>query len=210
MTRMRLAVSAFAATALAASLFAQSTQDRLAASVKAAGEQFQTTRADLQNTIGALNDLGKQTGDLRPAFDKYSESIEKTRNSAGLAAKLAGTMAADSKTYFDSWKSEIEGISNPDIKKVSTKRMKAVQKQYDEVVKQLKPLPSLFNPMMSDLDDFKKALGMDLTAGGVKSLSKSMKKTNEALVDFQEPVVKGITGLDKLSADLTPTAPAAK
>jgi hypothetical protein len=192
------------------SLFAQTAQERLSVSVKDAREQIQSASADLKNTVGALNDLRNQTGDLRPAYDAFSESIEKTRNSAGLAAKLSETMTADSKTYFDAWQSEINAISNPDIQKVSTKRLKAVQKEYDNVLKQLKPLPTRFNPMMSDLDDFKKALGMDLTPAGLKAHSKTMNKTDKALAAFQEPITKSLVELDKLSTDLTPAAPAAK
>jgi len=207
---MRTTVMALAATTLTGALLAQSAQERLAASVKDARDQLQSARTDLQETVGALNDLRGQTGDLKPGFEKYSESIEKTRNSAGLAAKLAGTMSADSKSYFDSWQSEINTISNKDIQKTSTKRLKTVQKEYDNAVKQLKPLPSLFAPMMSDLDDFKKALGMDLTPAGLKAHSKAMDKTNKSLAAFQEPITKSLVELDKLSTDLTPAAPAAK
>ena len=202
------AIAAFAATALAGSLLAQSAQERLASSVSNAREQLQNARLDLQNTVGALNDLRTQSGDLRPAFDKYTASIEKTRNSAGLAAKLFETMSADSKNYFGAWDSEIASISNPDIQKVSTKRRKTVQKEYDRALKELKPLPGLFHPMMSDLDDFQKALGMDLTPAGLKAHSKAMNKTNKSLAAFQEPIARSLTELDKLSADLTPVAPA--
>jgi septal ring factor EnvC (AmiA/AmiB activator) len=201
------AILAIAATALTGSLLAQSAQDRLAASVRDAGAQIQTTRVDLQNTIGALDELRNQkSGDLRAAYDKFSESTEKTRNSAGTAAKLYDTMSADSKTYFASWQSEIDAISNPDIKKASAKRLKTVQKQYDEVVKELKPIQPLFSPMMSDLDDLNKALGTDLTPAGIKALSKPMDKTKKALTKFQAPIVESMTEFDKMSASLAPAA----
>lgn len=202
------AIATLATTALAGSLLAQSAQERLASSVANAREQLQNARLDLQNTVGALNELRTQSGDLRPAFDKYTASVEKTRNSAGLAAKLFETMSADSKNYFGAWESEIGSISNPDIQKVSTKRLKTVRKEYDRALKELKPLPGLFHPMMSDLDDFQKALGMDLTPAGLKAHSKAMNKTNKSLTAFQEPVARSLTELDKLSADLTPVAPA--
>jgi hypothetical protein len=202
-------LAALAAMALAGSMLAESAQERLATSVKDAKEQMQNARTDLQNTVGALNELRNQTGDLRPAYEKFSESIEKTRGSAGLASKLFDTMSADSKTYFDGWRSEISGISNKDIQKVSSKRMNTVQEQYNDALKQMKPIPPLFYPMMSDLDDFKKALGMDLTPAGLKALSKSMNKTNKSLTNFQEPITRSLVELDKLSTDLTPAAPAA-
>jgi flagellar biosynthesis chaperone FliJ len=199
-----------AATGLAGSVLAQSAQERLAASVKEAREQLQNTRTDLQATVGALNDLQKQSGDLRPAYEKFSASIEKTRNSAGLAAKLGETMSTDSKNYFDAWLSEINGISNPDIREVSTKRLDTVKKQYDEAVKEVKRVAPLFTPMMSDLEDLKSALGMDLTPAGLKAHSKAVGNTNKSLAAFQEPIDKSLAALDKLSAALTPAAPTTK
>jgi flagellar biosynthesis chaperone FliJ len=199
-----------AATGLAGSVLAQSAQERLAASVKEAREQLQNTRTDLQATVGALNDLQKQSGDLRPAYEKFSASIEKTRNSAGLAAKLGETMSTDSKNYFDAWLSEINGISNPDIRKVSTKRLDTVKKQYDEAVKEVKRVAPLFTPMMSDLEDLKSALGMDLTPAGLKAHSKAVGNTNKSLAAFQKPIDKSLEALDKLSTALTPAAPATK
>jgi ABC-type transporter Mla subunit MlaD len=201
---------ALAAMVLAGSVLAQTPQERLAASVKEAREQLQSTSTDLQTTVGALNDLQKQSGDLRPAYDKFSESIAKTGNSAGLAAKLGETMAADSKAYFDSWLSEINGISNPDIRKVSTKRLNEVKKDYDQAVKEVTPLAPLFKPMMSDLEDFKSALGMDLTPDALKAHSKAMSKTTKSVAAFQEPIGKSLLALDKLSTALTPAAPATK
>ena len=200
-------VMAVAAALLTGSLFAQSAQDRLVASVKDAGAQIQSTGTDLQNTIAALDALRTQeSGDLRPAFDKFSESTAKTRESAGLTAKLYDTMLGDSKNYFTSWQSEIDSIANPSIKKSSAKRLATVQKQYDAVIKELQPLPPLFSPMMSDLDDLSKALGTDLTPAGIKTLAKSMDKTMKAVTKFQAPVVKAKAAIDKMSASLAPAA----
>jgi hypothetical protein len=198
------------ATVLAGSVFAQSAQERLATSVKQAREQLQNTSTVLQATVGALNDLKKQTGDLRPAFEKFSASIEKTGSAAGLAAKLGGTMSMESKNYFDSWLAEINSIANPDIQKVSTKRLETVKKQYDEVVKEVKKVTPLFQPMMSDLEDLKSALGMDLTPSGLKAHSKAIDNSNKSLAHFQEPIGKSLEELDKLSTALTPAAPATK
>jgi hypothetical protein len=196
-----------AVTVLAGSVLAQS-QERLATSVKEAREQLQNTRIDLQATVGALNDLRNQNGDLRPAFEKFSASIEKTGNSAGLAAKLGEAMSTDSKNYFDAWLSEINGIANPDIRKASTKRLDTVKKQYDEAIKEVKLVAPLFKPMMSDLEDLKSALGMDLTPAGLKAQSKAVGNANKSLAAFQKPIDKSLEALDKLSTALTPAAPA--
>jgi hypothetical protein len=202
------AVMVFAATTLAVSLLAESAQVRLANSVKDARDQIHGTSTDLQNTVGALTNLQSQSGDLKPAYEKFSDSVEKTRNSAGLAAKLFGTMSANSETYFASWQSEIDSISNPSIQKASTKRLHIVQKEYAKALKELEPLPPLFAPMMSDLDDLKKALGVDLTPAGLKSLSKTMSKTQKSVSAFQEPVASSLAELDALATQITPVAPA--
>jgi hypothetical protein len=200
-------VTMFVATSLAGSLLAQTAQERLAASVTENLEQMQVTHTDLQNTVGALEELRNQSGDLRPTYEKFSDSIEKTRNSSGLAAKLFGVMSADSETYFEEWRAEIDAISNPQIKKASSKRLSSVEKQYEKLLEELEPIPPLFNPLMSDLDDFKNALGMDLTPAGLEALSKAMNKTNKSLSAFQAPITGALEEFDKLASDLAPAAP---
>lgn len=186
------------------SLFAQDAQQRLAAAVMTAREETQNTRAQLQNTISTLNKLSTEPGDLRPNFEKYTDSVEKTRAAADLTRKRYDSMSADSKMYFDGWKSDLASISNPDIRKVSEKRMKAVMKDYNGVLAKLAAARQKFGPMMSDLDDFKTAMGNDLTPGGLKALSKSVKKTNKSLANGQAPVVNALLGFDALAAKLTP------
>jgi hypothetical protein len=203
-----MAIMVIATTTLAGSLFAESAQERLANSVRDARDQIHGTSTDLQNTVAALTELQNQSGDLVPAYEKFADSVEKTRSSAGMAAQLYATMSKNSATYFDSWASEIETISNPNIQKVSTKRLRVVQKGYAKALKQLEPIPPLFAPMMSDLDDFKTALGVDLTPEGLKALHKSVNKTEHSLSAFQQPLAKSLAELDVLFADLRPAAPA--
>jgi hypothetical protein len=63
---------------------------------------------------------------------------------------------------------------------------------------------------MSDVDDFKTALGVDLTPDGLKALNKPMNKTEKSLSHFQEPLARSLAELDILAKDLTPAAPADK
>jgi hypothetical protein len=65
----------------------------------------------------------------------------------------------------------------------------AAQWQYHKVQEQLKFMPPLLHPMMSDLDDFKKA-GHGPHACGTQVHSKIMNKTNKSLAAFQEPITK--------------------
>lgn len=201
------AVTLAVATALAGSLAAREAQERLAATVTENLKQIQVTLTDLQNTAAGLDELRNQSGDLRPAYDKFSESVEKTRVSSGEVAKLFEVLSADGETYFGEWLQEIETLENNQIKKASSKRLKAVQKQYDELLEELETVPPLFAPMMSDLDDLKTALGMDLTPAGLKALTKAMNKTDKSLGAFQKSVVDSLAAFDQLVRDLTPEAP---
>lgn len=199
--------SGLAALLVIASVVAQAetAQERLAASVQSARTETQNTRTELQNTVAALTTLQAQTeGDLRPNFDKLVASMDSTRSAAGLTTKRFDTMTADSQSYFDSWKAELDKISNKDIRKTSEKRLASVQKEYAVVLAKLGKTRATFPPMLSDCADLKTALGTDLTPKGLKSQKGAVNKTNKSLAAAQGPVIEALLAFDKLAANLTP------
>jgi chromosome segregation ATPase len=206
--KYRFAVTTIALCTMGSSaLLAQEAQQRLAASVQEARAEIQSARAQIQNTVGVLNEMEAQKeGDLRPIYEKYSTSVAETRKATESARARYDKMMGESQQYFTAWKDEIAGIQNPSIRKASEKRYKQVQKQYDQVLKKLGAATPKYGPMNSDLEDFRKALGMDLTPGGLQSLKGSLKKTNKSVAAAQGPIIDSLLSFDQLAADLTPVA----
>jgi ABC-type transporter Mla subunit MlaD len=171
-----------------------SPQTKLADSVALIQTETTATRDQLEATLGALNALTKQQkGDLQPTYDAYAAEVKKTHAVAAQTAARIIAMQDASKEYFDAWKAQINEIKNESLRAKATKRMDAVQKNYNEVIKSLQEATERFKPFLSNLDDMQKMLANDVTPGGVKAVrgvaddaNWTMKKVRSSISDAIE------------------------
>ena len=193
---------------LLATQTAHASQQELAASLGTTRTKVVQARDQLQTTVNALDALVKQkSGDMRPAYDTFVAEIAKTQTEGASAAACAQKMEAEADTHFGSWQKEIDGIANPGLKKKAQKRLAAVQKQYGQVVTQLKDAATRFTPLLSDLNDIQKTLANDLTPGGVKSVRGSVSDAKWNLTSARRSFYSAIGELTKMEKSLGTTAP---
>jgi hypothetical protein len=202
----RLALTFGLATMMAATSFAS--QDALVKSVGDALGEGQATKNQLAATMSSLNALlaTKPGDDLRPAYQTYVENVEKTKKDAATTKARVDQMNADSSNYFGTWKSDNEAISNPELRKVSTKRLASVQKDYHSSLASLQAASGKFVPFLSDLTDIQTALSNDLTANGLKAAKGVFKKANKDHNEVQKEINNATAHLSATQAALSPVA----
>jgi hypothetical protein len=148
-----------------------SSRTKLADSIAVIRTETVVTRDQLQATLNALNALTKQEkGDLQPTYEAYAAEVKKTHAVAGQTASRITAMQQASEEYFGAWKAEVAGINNESLRAKAQKRMDAVFKDYNDVIKSLSDASERFKPFLSDLDDVQKMLANDVTPGGVKAV----------------------------------------
>lgn len=205
-TGRRLALTIGMATLMAATGFAS--QDALVKSVGDALGESQATKNQLAATMASLNALQatKPGEDLRPAYQTYVENVEKTKKDAATTKARVDQMNADSANYFGTWKSDNEAISNPELRKVSTKRLTQVQKDYRSSLASLQAAAGKFVPFISDLTDIQTALSNDLTANGLKATKGVFKKANKDHQEVQKEINNAVAHFSETQAKLSPVA----
>lgn len=157
----------------------QASQDQLAASIKDARVEATRAADQLKSTLNTLNALTKQKeGDLRTAYNTFAANVPKTEASAVWAGTYSKWMAADGQQYFKNWQKTIDGIANEGLRKKSQKRLDDVRKSYGKVEASLIAAGETFKPFLSDLNDVRKALANDVTAGGVKAIKSTVSSAN--------------------------------
>lgn len=157
----------------------QASQDQLAASIKDARVEATRAADQLKSTLNTLNALTKQKeGDLRTAYNTFAANVPKTEASAAWAGTYSKWMAADGQQYFKNWQKTIDGIANEGLRKKSQKRLDDVRKSYGKVEASLIAAGETFKPFLSDLNDVRKALANDVTAGGVKAIKSTVSSAN--------------------------------
>lgn len=181
-----------------------SPQAKLADSIALIRTETVATRDQLQATLNALNALTKQTkGDLQPTYDAYAAEVMKTHAVAGQTAARITAMQAASQEYFGAWKADIAGINNESLRAKALKRMDAVQKNYNGVIKSLQDASERFKPFLSNLDDVQKMLANDVTPAGVKAVRGVASDANWNIKNVRSSIADAIQELADMAKSLS-------
>jgi hypothetical protein len=185
----------------------QAGQEQLASSIRETQVETSRTSEQLKATLSAITELTKQkTGDLRPAYNNFCAEVTKTEAAAAWTKTRAQWMAGDGRQYFTDWQNTINGISNPSLLKKSQKRLDAVKVNYGKAEASLKQAAERFNPFLSDLADIQKALASDVTPGGVKAISSTVKTANWNHKYVDGAIQSALKDLDKVQKALSSEA----
>lgn len=186
---------------------AQASQEELAKSIRDTHVETIGTSEQLRSTLNALNALTKQTkGDLNPAYKSFSTQVDKTQTAAAETRKRAEWMGGDGRKYFEVWQNTINGISNESLRKKAQKRLSAVQESYGKVESKLGLAGQKFAPFLADLEDIRKALATDVTAGGVKSIRGTVKSANWNYQYVNSAITDARKEMDKMEKALSTQA----
>ncbi len=188
-------------------LWAASSQEQLAASIRESQTETVRTRDQLQMTVNALTALTEQNkGDLRANFNAFSMEVKNTHGAAAWTAARAQSMQATSKSYFDGWQADVTSISNESLRKQAQKRLDKVRKSYDKSILSLKEAGEKFKPFLSNLDDVQKTLANDVTAGGVKAIRGTAGDAKFNLKKVRSSVADALEELENMQRALSPEA----
>jgi hypothetical protein len=206
MTGRRLALTLGLFTLMATAGYAG--QEELMKSVGDALAEGNATRAQLAMTLGSLNALlaTDPGGDLRPAYQAYIDHAEKTKKDAELTRQRVAEMNSDSTKYFGAWRTDNQKIANQKLRKVATKRLEQVKKDYQKSLESLDAASGKFVPFLTDLSDIQTALSNDLTAKGLKAAKDVFKKANRDHNEVQKEIDLAVQHLMTTQATLSPTA----
>jgi hypothetical protein len=185
----------------------QASQQQLAQSIRDVQLETGRTSMELQSTLGVLNGLTAQKkGDLRPAYNAFCAELPKTEAAAGVTRTRVQWMAGDGRQYFKDWQKTIDSIANESLRKKAQKRMDAVRKSYDKVEASLVRAGEKFQPFLTDLNDIKKFLATDVTAGGVKAIRSTVKSANWNYQSVETATKDALKEMDKMQKALSSEA----
>lgn len=162
---------------------AESTAESMQGSVagiekgKALVNKAMASLAKVQDTAGS---------DPRPAFKEYTSSVEDIENAAAKVGKTTKNMRASGKEYYEKWQKELSGMTNEQLKTISSARQAESLATYNKVQEAYNGVAEAYKPFIKDLNDIGTYLSNDLTPGGisaVKPVADSATKNAAALND---------------------------
>jgi hypothetical protein len=206
-TRRRLALAVGLTALMATTGY---TQEALVKDVGDTLTEVNVIKAQLAATASSLNALlaVKPGEDLRPAYQAYSDDVDKTKQAAATTKERGTRMDADAASYFSTWKADNDRISNAELKKAATKRLGQVQNDYSSSVASLRAAGSEFGPFLADLGDIHTVLSNDLTASGLKGAEGVIKKAKRGHAEVQKQIDAAVKHLTATQKALSPVAAA--
>lgn len=128
----------------------------------------QAESQQLQATITALNDLVNQPAtNAEPQFLNFTQALNRLSASAKSADDEVKRIKSNRAAYFATWDNEIRNIQDPVTQSVSKAREADVRSMFDATLRAYDETRQNLQPLISYLQDIRKALSTDLTRNGL-------------------------------------------
>ena len=147
---------------------------------------MQAAKPQVEAMLTSLDSLVKAEGDMKPAFKKFSDTLDDTEKAAARAQKGAESIRAQEAEYMTAWEQEAAAITNPDVKAATQARQAEVKRTLGELSAAGKKAGDAYRPFISDMKDIKTYLSNDLTQGGVKRLEPVIQKARQGGAGLQK------------------------
>ena len=147
---------------------------------------MQAAKPQVEAMLTSLDSLVKAEGDMKPAFKKFSDTLDDTEKAAARAQKGAESIRAQEAEYMTAWEQEAAAITNPDVKAATQARQAEVKRTLGELSAAGKKAGDAYQPFISDMKDIKTYLSNDLTQGGVKRLEPVIQKARQGGAGLQK------------------------
>jgi hypothetical protein len=161
--------------------------NNLRADVTAGKQQIETT----MNSLMSLEKAGG--GDLKPLYDTFQKELKSLESLASRARSHSQSMREKGTAFFKTWEEQLGTMTNPDIRKRSDERRNELNEQYTKLTDSMDVARQAYDKFSTDLTEIKNALGLDLSANGVKKLSKPF----DVAGDHASELTKALDGVDK-------------
>jgi len=171
-----------------------------AASLQMAAGEVQAESRGLDATLSSLNDLvNKPPADLKLQYEGFGNNLDHLIASVRRNEAALHRVGEKSAAYFQSWDEDLATMNFEAVRTRSQERKTEVTADFDSVYRRYRETQSTMQPLLDYFQDIRKALGIDLTVGGLEAMKPTISKVNENSSKVQ-------TALARLADDLAASA----
>jgi len=165
----------------------------------------QEAKPQVDAMLASLEELTRSQGDMRPAFQKFSDTLDDTEKVAARTRKTGQTIREKEADYFAEWQKESAQITNPQIKAATEARQTEVKTKLASLSQTGKAAGDLYDPFISDMKDIRTYLSNDLTTSGVKRIEPTIEKARRDGAALQKALDDFNRASTDVQASLRPT-----
>ena len=137
-------------------------------------------RQQLEKTLANYNTIvdGK-AADPKASFKDLGKAVKDSQDRAADVTTRKEEMDAEAQKLFTPWKTSLDAIGSPELKKKSAERLAASQERYGKIAAAGKEARSEYDAFLAGLKDQITFLGHDLNPGALASLKPDAVKLND-------------------------------
>lgn len=172
-------------------------------SIRDVDSEIRKVIAQIDVTASSLDALvmpGQQ--DLRKAFNRYSDNVDKLDHEGKRMLKRMDEMRAHSKEYFSEWEKQGSAYTNPEISALSEERRVKLAEIYARVPAASVGVKSAYLSYLANLKEIKVYLSNDLTPKGIETIDPVAKKAVQDMDVLKSSFQPLLAALDEIQAEL--------
>jgi len=182
---------------------AQSLKDA-AGQVRMENQALDLTMATLRNLVNKspsdnqpdAKRFNQPAIDLKPGYQRFSRALDRLEAAAARTDQAATQIAQKHAAYLANWNKELSTMSYDAVRSRSEARKNEVSQRFEAVNRRYSEARAATQPLIAYLNDIRKALGTDLTTGGLAAVKPIVQNAEENTVKVQ-------TALARLSDELS-------
>jgi len=161
-------------------------------------QTIQEAKPQVEAMLASLDELTQTQGDMRPAFQRFSDTLDDTEKVAARTRRTGQTIREKQADYIAQWQKESAEITNPQIKAATEARQAEVRTKLSNLSQTGRTAGDLYDPFISDMRDIRTYLSNDLTPGGVKKIQPTIEKARQD----GAALLKALDEFNRASADV--------
>jgi hypothetical protein len=161
-------------------------------------------RKSVDETVASIDSLQNTEGDLRPAWGKFKDRVNDSKDHAKKIGDRAADLRANAAAYQARWQEEIATVDNPDLKRAAEMRSKRVAQRYSQITQRTVDARAAYEPFLKDLKDVQTFLSNDLTPDAVRLGRPGMDKARSSARTLSQKIDAAIAEIDNGRAELSP------
>ena len=166
--------------------------------------EVRNTAGYLDTTIAALNDLlANPQGDLRGQYERYTITLSQFMAAAHLASSEVTTLQNHAGAYFQQWDKELAQMNDEQIRQTSAARKAEAMHDYDSAMRHYQSGQDALQPVITYLEDIRKALSTDLTRAGLASAQPVAANAGQKAINAKAQIIQSSADLSALAGKMS-------
>src|ERR1041385_763469 len=150
-------------------------------SMQEASFRVEKESQEIDRTIARLTGLVNEPApDLRPQFKAYNTELDRLYKSIEQTDGAVKRAQEKKKDYFETWDKQLAALNYQAVRDRGEARRVAVSNELEAIHIKYRETTEVVLPLLAYLEDIRKALGSDLTAGGLESVQDAVTNAHES------------------------------